>query len=80
MAPLLLQYRIFVGYILNLFLQGKLDVLTLSKKATAFQKKFMYVKHIVKNECLEISPSLYDFGKENTKYITINTLLSEGYF
>lgn len=57
-----------------------LDILTLIKRATAFQKKFMYVKHIVKNECLEISPSLYDFGKEHIKYITINTLPFEGCF
>lgn len=37
-------YELFLSYLLNLSLQGKLDALTISKKATAFQKKFMYRK------------------------------------
>lgn len=37
-----------LNYMLNLFLESKLDVLKISKKATAFQKKFMYGKNIVK--------------------------------
>lgn len=36
-----------LSYMLNLSLEGKLDVLTISKKATAFQKKFVYGKNIV---------------------------------
>ena len=42
------QYKPFVSCTLYLSLQGKLDVLTISKKATAFPKKFMYGKSIAK--------------------------------
>lgn len=46
---------------LNLSLQGKGDVLTMSEKVTAFQKKLVLWKEHFENGCLEIFPSLCDF-------------------
>uniref|UniRef100_A0A7M4ESN5 exo-alpha-sialidase n=1 Tax=Crocodylus porosus TaxID=8502 RepID=A0A7M4ESN5_CROPO len=62
---------------LNLSLQGKGDVLTMSEKVTAFQKKLMLWRQHFENGCLEMFPSLCDFGAENYVSVSpIKTLIS----
>lgn len=51
--------------ILNLSLQGKGDILTMSEKVTAFQKKIMMWRGNLEKGSLEMFPSLCDFASEN---------------
>uniref|UniRef100_K7FR34 DUF4371 domain-containing protein n=1 Tax=Pelodiscus sinensis TaxID=13735 RepID=K7FR34_PELSI len=55
---------------LNLSLQGKGDILTMSEKVTAFQKKLVLWRKHFENRCLERFPSLCDFVAEN--YVSVS--------
>ncbi|KAG6925167.1 zinc finger BED-type containing 5 [Chelydra serpentina] len=62
---------------LNLSLQGKDDVLTMSEKVIAFQKKLVLWREHFENGCLEMFPSLCDFVAENDISVSpIKTLIS----
>lgn len=50
---------------LNLSLQGKGNILTMSEKVTAFRKKIVMWRENFEKGCLEMFPSLCDFVSEN---------------
>lgn len=50
---------------LNLSLQGKGDILTMSEKVRAFRKKIVMWRENIEKRCLEMFSSLCDFVSEN---------------
>ncbi|CAM5073328.1 unnamed protein product [Natator depressus] len=59
---------------LNLSLQGKSDILTMSEKVTTFRKKLVLWREQFENGCLEMFPSLCDFVAEND--VSVSPILS----